>query len=407
MAIRIGEQDTGSVVYQVTEESLSKSNIYCEVPYCSADSKVFVYERQNPEYGPNSTEYVICEFGTWETQVGGRGLGPPAITHKGMLYYRRQVSAVAQELVRLDLGTGESEVIFGFPEGLQPRGLGTMSPGGRYYAYGVTLSYAPQMFGIELVDLKAGTREIINTDPYICNPHTQFEPSEGKQIMIQHNRGCTFLPDGTITQLVGPEAATAYLVDIPDGKVTRLQLGPPYTLGSTGHESWIGDTKEILVSIRSVVGIDHDVGGYRPEHLPSKAPLSSFCLHNNCSHCAGLIKAGEAYTPEEGNLLGVRAGAPPRVVSKGYCFNHVGTSACGRFFSCDIFPTVDVVMGSIRTGKNAVVCHSESSPEHSAHPHPYLSPDLKWVVFDSDRSGEVQIHVATVSPEMIENLEKD
>lgn len=368
MAIRIGEQDTGSVVYQATEESLSKSNIYCELPYCSEDSRVFVYSRQNPEYGPNSTEYVICEFGTWETQVGGRGLGGPATTHEGMLYYRRRVGEVAEELVRLDLGTGASEAIFDFPEGLQPRGLGTMSPGERYYAYGVTFSYDPKMFGIELVDLKAGTREIINKDPDICNPHTQFEPSEGKQIMVQHNRGCEFLPDGTRVKLVGEEGATEYLVDIPDGKVTRLQLGPPYTSGSTGHESWIGDTKEILVSVR----------------------------------------AEREYTPEKGNLLGVRAGAPPRVVSKGYRFSHVGTSTCGRFFSCDDGPTADVVIGSIRTGKNVVVCHSESSfgSEQNTHPHPYLSPDLKWVVFNSDRSGVPQVHAAMVPPEMIEDLEK-
>ena len=162
--------------------------------------------------------------------------------------------------------------------------------------------------------------------------------------------------------------ATEYLVGVPDGKGTRLQVGPPYTPAITGHESWIGDTKEILLSVR----------------------------------------AEGAYTPEKGNLLGVRAGAPPRVVSKGYRFSHVGTSVCGRFFSCDDGPTADVVIGSIRTGKNAVVCRSKSSfgREQNTHPHPYLSPDLKWVVFNSDRSGEPQVHVGTVPPGMIEDLEK-
>lgn len=180
---------------------------------------------------------------------------------------------------------------------------------------------------------------------------------------------CTSASGGPIAaSLVGDEGATEYLVGIPDGKVTRLQLGPPYTSGITGHESWIGDTKEILVSIRA---------------------------------------EGE-YTPEKGNLLGVRAGAPPRVVSQGYRFSHVGTSTCGRFFSCDDGPTADVVIGSIRTGKNVVVCHSESSfgSEQNTHPHPYLSPDLKWVVFNSDRSGEPQVHAAMVPPEMFEDLEK-
>ena len=369
MAVKIGEQDTGSVVYQATEESLLKSNIYCEIPYCSADSRTFVYERTNPASEPNRIEYVICEFGTWETQVGGCGLSGPAITHEGMLYFRRMAGEVAQELVRLNLSTGASEVIHDFPEGLKPVGLGTMSPGERYFAYGVAISYSPKMFGIELLDLNAGTREIINTDPDICNPHTQFEPSEGKQVMVQHNRGCEFRPDGTRVKLVGEEGATEYLLDIPDGKVTRLQVGKPHTTPITGHESWIGNTEEILLS----VGTDGD------------------------------------FAPEKGNLLAVRSGSPARVASRGYTFSHVGTSVCGRFFCCDDHPSGDVIVGSIRTGKNAVVCHSESSfawGDQNTHPHAYLSPDLKWTVFNSDRSGEPQVHAATIPDGMLEELER-
>lgn len=273
-------------------------------------------------------------------------------------------------MVRLDLATGESSTIYEFPEDFEPKGLGTMSPDERYYAYGVTISYDPQMFGIELVDLKDGSRDIIHTDPFICNPHTQFEPSEGRQVMVQHNRGCEYLPDGTRVHLSGPEGTTEFLLDIPDGKVTRLQFGPPHTPRSTGHEAWIGDTKEILVSVSP----DGD------------------------------------YSVENGNLLGIKAGAPPRIVSKGYRFAHVGTSVCGRFFTCDDAPTSDVVVGSTRTGKNAVICHSESSFQSGiqhTHPHPYLSPDRKWVVFNSDRSGQNQVHAATVPPEILDDLERE
>ena len=295
MSITVTEQDEGAVVYQVSEGPLEKSNIYCELPYCSADSRVFVYEQQNPETAPNTTEYCVCEFGTWKTEIAGRGLGAPAITHQGMFYYRR-VAGNTQELVRLDLATGDSQVIFEFPVDLKPRGLGTMSPDERYYAHGVTLSYDPQMFGIELVDIDKGTRDVIHTDPYICNPHTQFEPTDGKQIMVQHNRGCEFLPDGTRVKLVGEAGATEFLVDIPDGTVTRLQVGPPYTPGITGHEAWIAGTGEILMTV-----------------------------------------AAEAeYTPEKGNLIKVRAGEREKTVSRGYRFSHVGTSPCGGYFSATI-----------------------------------------------------------------------
>ena len=160
-----------------------------------------------------------------------------------------------------------------------------------------------------------------------------------------------------------------YLLDIADGKRTTLQVGTPYTTRCTGHESWIGNTKEILLT----------------------------------------VSASGDYAAEKGNLLGVRAGGPARVVSRGYRFSHVGASVCGRFFSCDDGATGDVVIGSIKTGKNTVVCHSESSfgQAQNTHPHPYLTPDLKWVIFNSDRSGKPQIHAARVPDDTMEELERE
>jgi hypothetical protein len=40
----------------------------------------------------------------------------------------------------------------------------------------------------------------------------------------------------------------------------------------------------------------------------------------------------------------------------------------------------------------------------NTHPHAYLTPDLKWVVFNSDRRGFPHIHVASVPEGMIETL---
>lgn len=368
MALLIGERPNGVTVNQVTTDKREKSNIYCELPYCSIDSRLFVYEQKNPDTAPNKTEYVACEFGTWKTHIIGHGLGGPGMTHKGIFFYRRIVSGKCQELVRVDLSTGEEKVIYEFPENFQPRGLGTMSPNERYYAYGVTISYAPKMFGIELIDLEKGTREIINTDPDICNPHTQFEPTEGNYIMVQHNRGCEFKPDGTRIKLVGDEGATEYLLSVPDGTVTRLQVGSPHTPGITGHEAWIAGTNEILMSVRAI----------------------------------------DDYTPEKGNLIKVGANkAPERVGTPGYRFNHVGTSPCGKYFFCDDWRGASkLVVGNIQTGKTVEICeaHTSMAQAQNTHGHPYLSPDLKWLVFNSDRSSRPQIHVASVPPELIAGL---
>ncbi len=128
MSIQLPQQDTGSTVYQVTEDSLQKSNIYCETPYCSGDSRYFVFAQTNPRHDTNRTEYVICELGTWEMCVGGRGIGGPAITREGMFYFLRDTGAGVRELIRLNLSTGSSEIVHVFPEGLRPRSLGTVSP---------------------------------------------------------------------------------------------------------------------------------------------------------------------------------------------------------------------------------------------------------------------------------------
>jgi len=146
-----------------------------------------------------------------------------------------------------------------------------------------------------LINLENSAETIIDRDPFIFNPHPQFEPGVSEQLMIQHNRGGQFSPEGKRIRLVGPEGATLYLLSVPGGERTELQVGKPFTTAATGHETWIGKTKEILLTVMA----DGD------------------------------------YAPDKGNLLAVRAGSPPRVVAKGYKFNHLGVSRCGRFFCCD------------------------------------------------------------------------
>jgi len=86
---------------------------------------------------------------------------------------------------------------------------------------------------------------------------------------------------------------------------------------------------------------------------------------------------------------------------------HVGVSRCGRLFSCDDWQgAFKLVIGSNATGETAVVCESKSSPARSqnTHPHPYLTPDLKWVIFNSNRSGFPHVYAASVPEGMVEGL---
>ena len=149
-----------------------------------------------------------------------------------------------------------------------------------------------------------------------------------------------------------------------------------------GHEAWIAGENEILLTVRAP-GVR---GGHTPEEW---------------------YDAEGDYTPEKGNLLGVKAGGPPRIVSRGHRFNHVGTSPCGRYFFCDDWQgSGKLVIGSIQTGKNAVICDARTTILiKKAHPHPYASPDMRWLVFTSDLSGRPQIHVAAIPAGIVADLE--
>ena len=367
MARMVEELDTGVVVTQVTQGDESKENIYCELPWCDRNSQGFVYRQQAAGGGPNGSDYIYCRFGSWETNLIGTGLGSCGITFDGIFFYRR-VADGKQEFVRVDLTSGESRVIYEFPQDFAPRGNVTISPDERYYAYGVVIGFDPVLFGIELVDLKSGSREIIHTDPEICNPHTQFEPTHGKWVMVQHNRGSEYLPDGTRTLLTGELGATEFLVSIPDGQVTRLPVGKPHTTGITGHEAWISGKDEILMS----------------------------------------VVAREDYTPDQGNLIAVTAtGQVRRVGIPGIQVNHVGTTPDGRLFTVDDWrETSKLLMGSNASGRSAVVCEARTSrgKSQATHGHPYLSPDAKWLVFNSDSPGQPQIHVASIPAAMTKDV---
>ena len=368
VGVFVERQATGSEIWQVTTEEFSQSNIYCEVPYCDAASRYFVYQRRNPKPADNRTELMVVELGTWKQHRldVAHSITGLAISPGGVLYYRKRTKGNAFDLLRADLATGRPVKVHHQADGSRHRSLGTVSTDGRYYATGTRPGAGWDQFGILLIDLKTGKESIIDRDPFILNAHPQFDPG-ARQLLIQHNRGGRYSSSGQRERLVGPEGATLYLLTVPEGQRTTLQVGKPFTTPCTGHEAWIGKTHEVLLS----------------------------------------VSAREGYAPQKGNLLGVRPAKPPRVVARGYKFNHVGVSRCGEFFCCDDWQgSFKVVIGSTRTGKTAVVCDSKTRPDRSqnTHPHAYLTPDLKWVIFNSNRSGFAHVYAAGVPDRMIRKL---
>jgi outer membrane protein assembly factor BamB len=92
-AIYIERQSTGSEIWQVTTEEFRQSNIYCELPYCSGDSRHFIYERYNSKLsGKNKTELMVVELGTWKQHRldVASGITGSAISDDGVFYYLKR-----------------------------------------------------------------------------------------------------------------------------------------------------------------------------------------------------------------------------------------------------------------------------------------------------------------------------
>ena len=378
----VERHSNGVVVRQITHDSQEKNNIYCERSYCAPDSRFFVFQRRLPRKcrweNKFQAEFIACAFATGKTWKIGEGISYPEVSPQGGFFYTRDSHGTTRELVRADLLTAKVNSI-PVSGGVRPLTGMAVSPDERYLAYGVALSYRPQMFGIELVDLKMRTRRMLYRDPFIFNPHLQFEPARGRYLLVQHNREYRFLPNDRSYLPVGAVGATLFLLSMPDGKKTCLPVGLPYTTKITGHEDWIGNSGQILLTVN---GPWND--GIR-----------------------------------RGNLLAVGAAQPTRVVTPGGHYAHVNTSVCGRFFCCDRFrqrPNLKsgaIVIGSIKTGKTAVLCRFPvpaprvlSRYGQSSDAHPYLSPNCRWVVYNDCRSGKPQICIVNVPGQLLTGLLK-
>lgn len=358
-------------IHRVTDGQSLVSNIYCERPFCSADASRFLFARQCNAGGPldrSDWEYVLCEFGTWKETVVGRGELGVSISYNDDFYYHRPGNAGQRELVRIDLATGDSSTLWSSPPAGLRIGHPTASHDGKRVAFHAALSYQPQNFGIIVIDLEKGTQTTICQSPWLSNAHLQFCPTDANILLAQVNRGCVFSPEGQSIRRVGDEGATLWLVNATTGQIQELEIGQPHTPPITGHQTWLGRTGSIVLTV--------------------------------------LGRAGYTPVPGEGNVLILEPGKPARQLGTGVALNHIGSTHCGRYIHGDSIEHDRIMLISPRTGKVSLIHEDLTQPNESpfgqmSHPHAYLTPDYKWMVFNSDRTGRPAVHVASIPPSLL------
>jgi hypothetical protein len=350
---------SGARIFQLTSSSSISYGIYCEQIYASTDGARAAFIRLHPSgLGRGPHEIWVCDLTT--RQVAFAGLTSRTLAASTPLidsvYYVRPEGESDNVLVRLDLKTLDRADVFRFGDCPLPA-ASTISPDERWFVAG--LHVRENIYGLYRIDLSRGTWEVFHEKEDICNTHVQFEPSEGNDLLVQHNRGAI-----RGVRNIGPEGCTLYVIDRDGKNFRQLPVGKPWTAPADGHECWIARTGKILLTIDDT----------------------------RANGCQCIVAPGDKEVTR---------------ISRGYHFIHVSASMDGRFYAAGAGGDRRVLIGSIETGRVLPLCETRSSTSGTPHytwPEPYITPGNRDVIFNSDRTGIGQLYAAEVPDHVMAHL---
>ena len=265
---------------------------------------------------------------------------------------------------RVDLQTGKEECVLRF-EGGHDREAGmvgvavgtiALSHDDRYWAVPVKVS---AMHRLVVLDTQSGRSDAILQRDVIAQP--EFHPA-----------------DNTLLRYVGPYHSRIWVIN-RDGSGNRLvyerkPLARPGQFEWIVHETWNpARPREIITANwpRGCIGIDIDSGAVHP--------VCSFNAWHPAINRQGTLMCADTVYPDIGlQLFDPRDGVGmPRPL----CFP--GATNEGKHWDTDHCPYDDE---DFKQGQWKVY-----APQHT-HPHPSFSPDGRFVVFTSDRTGHSQVY---------------
>lgn len=357
---RGSDANVGARLIQLTSAAMVSHDIYCEERYGTVDGSRIAFLRSPLGYPPE--DLWLCDLRTHEVACLTQDICgyPTSPLYRDTIYFQRQTDK-GRILTRADMKTLETEEVFDLSPCPPWRWrVSSISPDERYYVS--NLRVRDETYGLYRVDLKRGTWEIFHEHADICNPHPQFEPSKGEDILVQHNRGCRLDEEGNIVSLVGPEGATLYVIDKDGGNERPLPVGKPHTSPVTGHECWVGKTGKVILTS----------GGHNKNEIRLAAP-------------------GDRES---------------RLLWNGLNFAHIAASDDGQFFISDDFSNSRIYVGHIESGRMLPLCDTRASCSitQAGHPHAYLTSDNRHVIFNSDHTGLGQVWAADIPGGFLEAL---
>lgn len=356
---------SGRTVWQVTSGPLVSSHIYPESMTFTPDGRRVVFWRQTTAGWPyDSYDLFLLDMDGFRvrqlTDEAAKGEGAcwgPAVSADGRWVYYFVYGGEAAELRRICLESFEREAVCKLPAARRMYVLGTMTADGRYYCTGRTVEL--DKAEVLCVDLEAGEVQTIYASRWVYNPHPAFDPSGSGWLLVQENLDYELLGWGC-SRMTGTLGARL-IVMRPDGSdVRQLDVGRREGERIQGHQTWRGSSGEVVATVARRRGSDgpwaHDI------------------------------------------VVGVTPDGQRRIVAAGLQFWHIGADSSGRWVCVDTVRGHFVYLIDVEQGRVHFVCASQASGGTAQwnHPHPAISPDGRWIVFNSDRTGVAQLYAVSV-----------
>jgi len=360
-------KESGSKVVQLTSQPVISTNVHMEQRFASADGRRIAIQRQ--PFG-QALELWVCDLDTKRLYRIGAGRAMTASFSRNAIYYL--TPSPETRLMRLKLTDLSTREIMVIPDGTLPRKL-AISPDELWLVAGPFV-VRDNLFRLDLIELANGKRTTLCELVDISNPHPQFDPGNPGRLLVQVNRGSKYTSSAGLARLSGSLGATLCLVAVPSGEITSLPVGLPDTPTISGHSTWAGRSGRVVFTTAPGVA-DNQLAG------------------------TGVYRL----TPGEAKC--------DQIVS-GQSFNHLAVSDDGRFFIVDDYRTQTIHIGSVETGRFLKLCDSrtrQGKPQYT-HAHPYMTPDNRHVIFNSNITGVAQVYAATVPAAFLDKLkplEKD
>jgi len=366
---------SGARVWQLTGAPAIHANIYMDVPYADATSRYAMLLKSRESAGNVEVWRADLHDGslTRACEDVMRWEGLTTSPDQRYFFCARRPEPGCLEVRRVEIATLQVQTFrFDCPARL----IGCCATAATDNSFLIMPAFlGPHRFGLLRFDLLTGSWQVCHEGgDDLCNSNPLLDPATGRWLLVQHNRGAECDETGRCLRSTGPEGATLYLLDLADGTTRPLLLGLPHTGSCGGHSSWAGSTGRFVTNISW---------------------------------------SDQAETEARGSVAVVDAGTGEvSLAGRGLCAVHVNASRDGRFFVADSWAgswsDKRLYVGSLRTGRLTVLCEHGSSfgAAQDTHPHPWLTPDNRWVVFNSDRTGLPQVYAARVPDELLGRLEE-